>query len=360
MSDKTAKPSVPYDNQQAIIGGDSDFIMFGADTPAFPFTATAFGSLTLTPDGQGNLVIHMPVTGGDGETILHQGTGLRMATGAGVLIQQDFRYDLQNNLIYGNVSVDGDDKGNMALYTIAPDGKATPTEGLLNYLLGELGAPPVPPEQAGASGQVLPSVLETRPSGHATGAKHGIAVKHMPVAQERPIVGGTTTVTLTGTDGLASLGITETALGAATMHDHAHAPVVSFAITGGTEGKGDDGMVILTQGSGLELSKGTDSVEFRNFLFDTRNEEVDAQVYANGAQVLDKYGVPAIEAVFRIVDDKKLILTQPAADELNSVLGTSAFAQGALFGIARASPIELPASMTTYLEHHSWTGAFCP
>jgi hypothetical protein len=180
------------------------------------------------------------------------------------------------------------------------------------------------------------------------------------MAQEQPIVGGRTTLTLTGTDGLASLGITETALGTASMHEHAHVPVVRFAISGGTEGKGNDGTVILHQGSGLELSKGTDSVEFRNFLFDTRNEEVDANVYANGAQLLDKYGVPTIEAVFKIGDDGMLSLTQSAADELNKVFDTPAFTEATLLGIARTLPIEMPASVTTCLEHPSWAGAFCP
>jgi hypothetical protein len=357
-----------FTETEPILGGYSDYVLFGAGDPAasgFPFTLTSLGSLTITPLQPGapysgapyyGVMFNMPVTGGDSGTILHQGTGLEItAPNGAILVQQDFRYDLQTNVIYGNVTTGAGANhlvydGNMPLYTIAANGIATPTEQLLTYIYGLFGAPPPPPAQAGASGAVLPSVLKTWFSLLAAEPVTGKGFQHPFSVAEDPIIGGMTTLTLTGAASLQSLGITETPLGSASMYAEHKGPVVNFAITGGTVG--EDGTVILNEGSGLELSKGTNSVDFRDFLFDTKNGQVDADVYANGALVVDQYGVPAIDAVFDIGHDMKLTLTGPAANELNKVFGTTAFADGTLIGTATTLPIELPAPLTALLNSH--------
>ena len=124
--------------------------------------------------------------------------------------------------------------------------------------------------------------------------------------------------------------------------------VLTFDITGGTVG--DDGTVILDQGSGLELSKGTGTVDFRDFLFDTANGQVDANIDANGVQVADPFGVLDMQAVFVIGPDMTLKLTAAAAGVLNNTLGAS-LSSDTPIGTANTSPIELAAPIAAFLGH---------
>jgi hypothetical protein len=352
--------SVPSDNASPIIGGYSDYTLFGADTSAWPFQTQALGSLTLTPNGTGDEIIHMPITGGDGQTILHQGTGLDLSVGTPGktnyhdLIQQDFRYDLQNHLIYGNVTSDGTPLGNMALYTIAGNGVASGTAQFLAVIAAVFGsAPPVGSE----AGLVQPSVEQVMKPGHTIGWACRKTQQHDTSVTEQPIIGGTTTIALTGTAQLQALGICETSPGSAPMHGRGKVPVVRFAISGGTENAQDGSMVVLDQGSGLELSKGTNSVAFRGFLFDTQNHQVDANVFVDGTAYVDGATSLPIAAVFDIGTDMTLTLTAKAADVLNGALHTQALQVGTLIGSVRLSPVELPACFISTVPDHCSQGA---
>jgi hypothetical protein len=347
-------------NPQPILGGDTDYRLFNFAAPGFPIQHVDVGALTSTVDGP-DLILHIAATGGDSENIVYMGGGVDQTfiVNGGEIVQTDYRYDLHNQVFYANVTADGQYLGNMACYTVgyyvdASGNKQTGTAGMA-YATPQFegviattwtgAAPPV----GMALGAVTSTVLDTKDPGQAIGAKGGSTLKQLPAVTEQPITGGKTTLTLTGAAALQQMGITETALGSATMHVQAHVPVLQFDITGGTVG--DDGTVILDQGSGLELSKGTGTVDFRDFLFDTANGQVDANIYANGVEVADPFGVVDMQAVFDIGPDMTLTLTAGAASLLDSTLKTQAITGGTLIGTAKTSPIELPAPIAAFLAH---------
>src|SRR3954452_13223803 len=99
----------------------------------------------------------------------------------------------------------------------------------------------------------------------------------------RPVLGGETSVTLTAASTLASLGVSVSSLGSASIDTSDGDPVARFAITGGTEGPGDGTNIFLHQDSGLKLSSPTGALELRDFRIDTENMVVSANVTVNGA-----------------------------------------------------------------------------
>ena len=139
-----------------------------------------------------------------------------------------------------------------------------------------------------------------------------------PTSGTEPIGGGNTAVSLTSATTLQTLGVSVTPLGSASLHTGGTTPVAEFPITGGTEGPGAGNDVILHQGSGLELSDSAGTLDLRDFLIDTQNGVVDANVTVNGQSAGNL-------AVFDIGSDgASLTLTSAAAGVVNTVLGTSA------------------------------------
>jgi hypothetical protein len=155
---------------------------------------------------------------------------------------------------------------------------------------------------------------------------------HLPYAETQPIVGGETAVTLTSAATLGSLGVGVAPLGSATLDASGADPVATFPITGGTVGPGSDA-VVLHQGSGLELSATSAWVDLSDFLIDTRNAVVNANVAVNGEDAGNA-------AVFGIgADGATLTLTSFAAEVLGEVFGTGAITPGLEIGVAAPSPI---------------------
>jgi hypothetical protein len=158
-----------------------------------------------------------------------------------------------------------------------------------------------------------------------------------------PIVGGDTAVTLTSAPALQSLGVTVTPLGSASLDTSGTTPVADFPITGGTEGPGAGNDVILHQGSGLELSDSNGSLDLKDFLIDTQNGVVDANVTVNGQSAGNL-------AVFDIASDgASLTLTPTAARVVDQVLGTFAITSSTVIGTAAPSPVALPGGLASLL-----------
>lgn len=117
-------------------------------------------------------------------------------------------------------------------------------------------------------------------------------------AMASPIVGGSTSITLT--DDFASLGFTITPLGGASL---SHA-TLSFPITGGSI---DETTLLGTfehEDSGAELSDGTNRLQFLNLVVNTLTGRVFAMVQVNGVHE----GSPS---VFVLGDDQSLRLSIP-------------------------------------------------
>jgi hypothetical protein len=158
------------------------------------------------------------------------------------------------------------------------------------------------------------------------------------------IIGGETAVTLTSASTLASLGVTVTALGSAKLNTSGPTPVADFPITGGIESSRGD--VILHQGSGLELSDSTGYIKLQNFLIDTKNGVVDANVTVDGKYLGNL-------AVFNIGSHDSLTLTSAAAGAVDSALGTTAITSAVVIGTADPHPIELTGFIASSLSSDS-------
>jgi hypothetical protein len=150
----------------------------------------------------------------------------------------------------------------------------------------------------------------------------------------QPILGGDTAVTLTSAATLASLGVTVTTLGAATLDASGAAPVAVFPITGGTDGPGGAD-VILHQGSGLKLADASGSIAVQNFRIDTQNAVVDADVTVNGI-------AQGNVGLFDLGSDGTLTLTAAAAGLVGNTLGTGAITDQTPIGSAAPAPVTDP------------------
>jgi phage gp45-like len=135
------------------------------------------------------------------------------------------------------------------------------------------------------------------------------------------------------------LGVTVTPLGSAELDTSGDTPVAQFPITGGTEEPDAGNDVILHQGSGLELSDSSGTLDLSDFRIDTANGVVDANVTANGQSAGNL-------AVFDIGSDgTTLTLTDAAASAADTVLGTSALSSSVEIGTAAPSPIVNPLTL---------------
>ena len=163
--------------------------------------------------------------------------------------------------------------------------------------------------------------------------------KQHAYSKTQAILGGNTAVTLTSAATLESLGVTVAPLGTADLDTSGATPIAEFPITGGTEGPGAGNDVILHQGSGLELSDSTGTLDLSDFRIDTANGVIDANVTADGQSAGNL-------AVFDIGSDgTTLTLTAAAASAADTVLGTTALSSSVEIGTAAPSPVISPLTL---------------
>ena len=290
-------------------------------------------------------VARFDITGGtDGpdasDVILHQGGGLELADAAGTVALRDFRIDLPNQTVYANVTVNGADAGNVGVFTVGSDASLTLTSTAADVVATTLDAPAITPDVVIGTAAPSPEVgLDALL--HQLGSQDGLQFLGHP-AETRPIIGGETEVTLSSAATLTSLGVDVSPLGSATVDTSTPDPTALFPVTGGTVGPGDGVSVILHQGSGLELSSGSDQVSLRDLLIDTQNHVVDANVTVNGDAVGN---VP----VFDIGNDLTLNLTQQSATVLADTFGSRRVHPGPDRRFGRSTP-DRPAGWRRLLE----------
>lgn len=320
-----------------ILGGSTAVTLTSAETlGALGVTVSPLGSAILDTCGK-TPVARFDITGGtDGpgaeDVILHQGGGLELADAAGCVALRDFRIDLPNQTVYANVTVNGVDAGNVGVFTVGSDASLRLTAAAAKVVATTLDASAITPDVVIGTAAPSPEVgLDALL--HHLGSRDGLQFLCHP-ADTKPIIGGETGVTLSAAATLASLGVDVSPIGAATIDPSTPDPTALFPITGGTVGPGDVS-VILHQGSGLELSSDSARVGLRDFLIDTQNAVVDANVTVNGKAVGN---VP----VFDIGSDLSLHLTQQSATVLAGTFGSSAFTAGLTVGSADPHPITLP------------------
>lgn len=127
-------------------------------------------------------------------------------------------------------------------------------------------------------------------------------------ARATPVTGGATTVTLT--DDFLDLGVTFSALGAATLAP----PDVTFPITGGDADETTLAGMIEHDGSGISVTDGTSVLNLENLLIDTIAGVIFADVSIDGS---DQGQVP----LFAIGPGLELTLSIPARVAITSTFG---------------------------------------
>ena len=161
-------------------------------------------------------------------------------------------------------------------------------------------------------------------------------------AQAVPIVGGTTTVTLTSAPTLTSLGVTASTLGTATaMLGAGGIPVVDFPITGGDLSTSFAG-TIQHNGSGLKLSAGTSSISLTDFLINTSTLLLSGGV-SFGSTTLNNVPLLSLVSSGNTAAPFNLTLTSQAAGALTAVFGVSDLT-GVVLATANTAPTFAPAA----------------
>jgi hypothetical protein len=338
----------------AIIGGKTAVTLTSAATlDSLGVTVAPLGTATVDASGAAP-VADFPVTGGTegpgagNDVILHQGSGLELSDSAGTLDLSDFRVDTVNRVIDANVTANGQSAGNLAVFDIGGDGTTlTLTEAAASAANTVLGTTAL--SSSVEIGTAAPSpVINPLTLGIVNQLLSFLPPPSDSVAN--PIIGGATDISLTSAPALQSLGVTVTPLGSAALDVSGTTPVARFQITGGTEGPGAGNDVILHQGGGLELSDSSGSLDLRDFLIDTLNGVVDANVTVNGQSAGNL-------AVFDIsADGSSLTLTATAAGVVGQVLGTTAITTATVIGSAAPSPAALPGRLASVIADLSQNG----
>jgi PEP-CTERM motif len=153
------------------------------------------------------------------------------------------------------------------------------------------------------------------------------------------ITGGMTDVVLTSADVLAGLGVTVAPLGTATIESTLPFPTAVFPITGGSLGAG--GALIRHDGSGIELSTPSDSIQLQDFLIDTAGDVVDGLVTIGAGPPVGVVALFTLGAGATPTTDIPLTLTAGAADALNTVFfpaGGGPFSTSTQIGLASTFP----------------------
>jgi hypothetical protein len=327
-------------NTWPVLGGETSVTLTAAPILAsLGVSVSSLGSASIDTSG-GDPVARFAITGGtegpgDGTTIfLHQGSGLKLSSRTGALELRDFRIDTENMVVRSNVTVNGAAAGNVAVFDIGPDGSLTLTNAAAEVARESLGVPAITPDVV--IGSAAPEGIVDLTSLQDQVASNG-EMQFLTSPNTVPITGGETTVALTAAATLQSLNVSVSPLGSAVIDPGTSDPIAQFPVTGGTVGPNNE-VVILHQGSGLELSDNSSNVELRDFLIDTQNRVVDANVTVNDFSVGN---VP----IFTIAGNGNLLLTPTAAGALSNAFHAPVITPGLPIGPATPSPVLLSADM---------------
>ncbi len=353
VSSRTA--SAVLSQESPIIGGDTVVNLTSAKTLAsLGITVTGLGSTRLSAQASGGVSADFRITGGTddksslSDVILHQGSGLQLATAKGTVGISDFRIDTLNGLVFANATINGAAIGNYAVFALGPNGALTFTPLAASGVDQALGVTAITTSTqvgiASTAPVVDPFPIGTSPA-KVTQFLNSQNLFSAPAQQA--VIGGDTAITLTSAKTLESLGVTVKGVGLATVSATDGKVVADFPITGGTDGPGTND-VLLHQGSGIELSDKAGTITLTDFVVDLQNGVVDANVKLNGFNL-----EPA--AVFKIGAGASLTFTPEAAGVVNQILGTKAITSSTEIGIAAPKPVSLPASMAPVVTASSDT-----
>jgi hypothetical protein len=332
-----------YAGTEPIVGGATSVSLTSATVlQSHGISVAPLGSATIDASGP-DPVANFGITGGtesaggNADVILHQGSGLELSNAESTIDLNDFRIDTANSVVRANVTVDGTAAGNLPVFDLGPGGALKLTEAAANVVSDTFAAPDITSSVTIGLASPMPVIDSAWLHGYGAGAN---SMQFVNPPDTQPLVGGETSVTLTVAPALQSLNINVSPLGAGMIDVSSADPVAQFPITGGTLGPDAGEAVILHQASGLKLSDLGSSVELGDFLIDTQNHVVDANVSANDLLVGNV-------AVFDLGQDGTLRLTSDAAGLLDNAFGTSALSAGQSIGFAAPSPIALPNSTWT-------------
>jgi hypothetical protein len=331
---ETSIPMVDAEDARPILGGDTAITLTAASVlQSLGVTVAPLGSAAIDTNGD-DPVARFAITGGtDGpepgsSVVLHQGSGLELSNNAGTIELHDFRIDTQNSTVRSNVTVNGVAVGNVAVFDIGAGGSLTLTAAAAEAVSTTLDLPAITSEIPIGTAAPM-AIVDPERIWDYCALDTGMQFLISPGTQ--PIVGGETKVTLTAAATLQSLHVEVSPLGSAAVDAEGADPVAAFPITGGTLGPSEGDAVILHQGSGLQLADSDSTVALRDFLIDTQNHVVDANV------TVDDLSLGNV-AVFSIGEGDALLLTPAAAGVLSTAFGTSAITAGLEIGMAAPSP----------------------
>jgi hypothetical protein len=321
-----------------IVGGETSVSLTSAAVlESLGISVAPLGSATIDASGPDPMA-KFGITGGtesargDADVILHQGSGLELFNGTSTIDLTDFRIDTANLVVRANVKVDGTAAGNLPVFDLGPGGALTLTDAAASTVSDTFAAPDITSSVTIGLASPMPAIDFACLHDNCAGAD---TIRFVSTPDTQPLIGGETSVTLTAAPALQSLDINVSPLGSGILDVSSSDPVAHFTITGGTLGPDPVQAVILHQASGLKLSDSGSSVELRDFLIDTQNHVVDANVSANASFVGNV-------AVFDLGQDGTLSLTSDAAGLLDSTFATSALPAGLSIGFATPSPVGLP------------------
>ena len=311
-------------------------------------TATASGSSVTFPITSGYVEIHSNKHHRPGYiegSIEHYGSGLTLTAGTTTVTLSDFVVDPGDSLLYASVNGVPDKAPLLQLdgrkVAVSKDGSG---DVVLNGTVANL---------TSSAATALDSAFGTQAikGGTPLGTVHLVAKGHANTytgkVTEIPRLTGSTSLDLNATTAaaLTSLGVTPGVTGTAT----ASGTTVTFPITGGDAlihadkhyAPGYVDGVVLHQGSGLTLTKGTTVVTLTDFTIDPGNcvlyGNVDGTVSAANVPLLQLDGRPlTISESGGVVhlDGTIANLTPTAASALNKAFGVTAFAAGMPLGTA--------------------------
>jgi hypothetical protein len=311
-------------------------------------TATASGSSVTFPITSGYVEIHSNKHHRPGYiegSIEHFGSGLTLTAGTTTVTLSDFVVDPGDSLLYASVNGVPDKAPLLQLdgrkVTVSKDGSG---DVVLNGTVANL---------TSSAASALDSAFGTQAikGGTPLGTVHlvakGQANTYTGKVAEIPRLTGSTSLDLNATTAaaLTSLGVTPGVTGTAT----ASGTTVTFPITGGDAvihankhyAPGYVDGVVLHQGSGLTLTKGTTVVTLSDFTIDPGNSilygNVNGTVPAANVPLLQLDGRPlTISESGGVVhlDGTVANLTLTAASALNKAFGVTAFAAGMPLGTA--------------------------
>jgi hypothetical protein len=327
-------------------------------------TAAALTSLgvKVAPAGSATVsgsAVHFPITSGYVEihsdkhhqpgyiegSIEHYGSGLTLTAGTTTVTISDFVVDPGNSSLYASVNGVPDKAPLLQLdgrkVSVSKDGSG---DVVLNGTVANL--------TTGAA-TALNSAFGTQAikGGTPLGTVHlvakGQANTYSGKVSEISRLSGSTSLDLNPTTAaaLTSLGVTPGVTGTAT----ATGSTVSFPITGGNAvihankhyAPGFVDGVVLHQGSGLTLTKGSTTVKLSNFTIDPGNSilfgDVNGTVPAANVPLLQLDGRPlqiSVSGGQVHLDGTIVNLTPTAATALNKAFGVTAFTAGMPLGTA--------------------------